>query len=42
VSGAFINVVPDWTRLLAPPVTENDGLLSVTTGGISGGHRRMA
>ncbi len=42
VNGAFTNVVPDWTRLLAPPVTGNDGLATVTTGGTSGGHRRMA
>ncbi len=41
-SGAFINVVPDWTRLLTPPVTGNDGLATVTTGRTSGGYRRMA
>lgn len=42
VIGTFINVVPDWTRFLAPPVTGNEGLVTVATGLASGGHRRMA
>ncbi len=40
--GAFINVVPDWTHLLAPPVTGNDGLATVSTDGTFGGYRRLA